>query len=75
MVQALLQLYPTWHDLAAAFAKEKELARSRGLDPVRAAQRLLAGVQLGTGSAASGRTIGETVAKKIYNCLFFKGIP
>ena len=75
MVQALLQLYPTWHDLCAAFGKEKELARSRGLDPVRAAQRLLAGVQLGTGSAASGRTVGEAVAKKVYNCLFARGVP
>ena len=74
MVQALLLQYPTWHDLTAAFTREKLRAQAQGGDPVRAAQRMLAGVQLGVGSAASGRTVGESIAKKIYTCLFSKGV-
>jgi hypothetical protein len=77
LVEAILEKYPTWHHLWAAY--KEAIQRSKAVpghpDPFKAAEGLLAALPVGGAGLASGpgggcRTVGGEVSRKVFNSLF-----
>lgn len=75
LVEAILDVYPTWHALWSAY--KTALAQQRAIghpEPDKKAELLLADIPVGSiglGGGLSGcRTVGRELSRKVYRCLF-----
>ena len=64
LVESILAAYPTWHTLWAAYKAAQAQARSRGQDPGRAAEAMLAGLPVGGGGGGGGSGSGYNGASQ-----------